>query len=296
MLAIYVSESKLLLEETLREEFSEEFDEVYYRKNFAEFLAELQRKNNSDLFGQRKIIVLRGLEDLKEKEAQALAFYLSNSLNKYLILSKKDPTILLQALKRHEVDYHKKILKVPKGRELNRFLVSILQKNHLKLPPGFLEILQANYREDFDLLLQEIRKLSLLGSFSQKDEIIGLLSLQVNIFVMLKSLLTKNYLVFLRHFYKYLQQIRRQEDILRLISFLANSLWRVAIYKTNPKIKLKGSPYYLNELRFLASKISYADLQKVLTSLATAERKLKNFQIKAEDFPREIIGSLIVMK
>lgn len=294
MLTIYVSESRVLIEETLLEEFPEELEEVYYRKNFTEFLTELQRKNNTDLFGQKKIIVLRGLEDLKEKEAETLAFYLNNSPNRFLILSQKEPTLLLQALKKHKVDYQKRILAVPKGKELNRFLFRLLQKYHLKLPPGFLEILQENYREDFDLLVQEVRKLSLTGGSFQKEEILSLLKLQANIFVLFQSLLNKNYLNFLRHFYKYLQQARRQEEIFKLISFLANSLWRVAIYKTNPKAKLKGNPYYLNELRSLAAKISYTDLQKILASLAKADRKLKRFQIKMEDFPREVIGGLIV--
>lgn len=295
MILIYISQSKSLFEEVISS-FNiknTDLEGIRYRNNFNDFFLEFQRKNGVDLFGRKKTIILHNLEELKEREADFLCAYLKQIPNNFIVFSKNRPKIFLRSLQKYQIDYKEKFLQVPKGIELNQFLSQILKKYQINLPPSLFVILKENYKDNFDLLLQEVKKISFLGKDLQKEDVINLLNLQANIFTILKSLLNQDYLLFLRHFYKYLQHIRKQDEIIKFIGFLANSLWRIAIYKTNANAKLQGNIYYLNELKSLANNVTYRDLQKILNSFAQAERKLKRFQIKIDDFPREVVYGLI---
>jgi DNA polymerase III delta subunit len=289
MILLIISESDALLEEFLKERIKSDIEEARYHRNFEEFFSELQRKNKRDLFGLRKIIILKGLEEIKEKEASSLAIYLKENPNDFIIVAKSEPLILLREFKKKNVDYEEKEVKIPRGKELERFLISTLNKYKIRFTPNMIKILIDNYKDNFDLLLNEIKKLSLYGGNLGKEEILTLLRLRTDIFGILNSLTENNWLLFLRHFHKYLQQIKKDEEFNNLFSFLSNSLLKIAIYKLKPQATPKGNPYFLSNLKLAAKKMDIKNLQAIIEALARTERKLKRFQIKIEDFPREVI-------
>ncbi len=290
-LTIIVSNSKPLIDKNLKE-LKGNVEEIYYRKNFKEFMNEIQRKSNIDLFGIKNFIVLKNLEYLAPENIDTLINYFKTSFTDFILIYNEEPLGLFEKLKKEGINFRKVILSIPtKSKELFNFIKSIIKNYKLNLPDNFIWILINNYHENIDELFQELDKLSFYPNLSL-EEIIQLLNLKTNLFIIQESILKKDITTLARYLFKYFQEIKYVEEVNNFIQFLSKSLQIILFLKLNQKPPFDVNQYYLYKLQKLSTNISVEYLKFLFNLLSKIDLDLKKFRLKVSEIPQIIISSI----
>jgi DNA polymerase III delta subunit len=290
-MAIYVliGQNLSLIERKINE-LSSNFDLLSYNNNFQEFFFELQKITNQFLWSKKKDIVLKNLDKLKNNEISVLISFLNNSQNNFILIFPQEPTDFLDRLRKNKIKFKIFNLQPPTKRNLEEFIKNYALERKIRLSPEIIKFLKENYQENFDLLLSDLEKISILTKNPTIDDFKQILHFQTNVFKIQDYFLDRNWPLFVHHFKKFILEDKSngKAETLKTLSLLFNSLLKIYLIKTGKINKIKANDYYLQRLKEKARNLSIEEIKLLISALAKTDRKFKKFYISPIDLPEDI--------
>jgi DNA polymerase III delta subunit len=297
-MAIYllIGQNISLIEKKIKE-LSACFVTLIYNNKFRDFLLELQKIHSQSLFGVKKDIVLKKIDKLKNDEILSLIEVLkTHQKTNFILVFASEPTEFSTLLRKNKLKYHIFHLQPPVKRNFEEFIRNYLQEKRIHLSPEIIKFLKENYQENFDFLLADLEKISLLGNKVNNDELKKLLRFQTNVFKIQDYFLEKNWLLFIHHFKKFIFEDKSFSKIetLKILSLLFNSLMKIYLIKTNKLNKIKANDYYLQKLREKSKNLTIEEIKLLISTLAKTDKKFKKFYINIKEIPEDIVVNYLM--
>jgi DNA polymerase III delta subunit len=264
------------------------------------FFNTLEKNVNKSLFTENKDLILRSLEKLKKEGWQRLINLVKeNSSQKFILLLNEEKAEIFELFKQNKLKFEIVSLKIPKTKDLDKFIEKYAKEHNLNLSPELISFLKENYQENTDLLIYDLRNIIFLNNNNQKlkvENLKNLIHLHANIFKIHDYLLEKKWSTFIHTFKKFISHDKsyNKNETLQALSFFINSLIRIYLLKLGKKTILKLNPYYLQRLQEKARSLTLEEIRSLIKALAKTDRKLKKFIIKPNEIPEEIVLSYIL--
>ncbi len=286
---ILIGNNFLIVEEKIKE-ISDKF-KVIYAERSKNLIAEIEKYLNADLFTNKSDLVIKNLEETKENTLKDLAFLLQRNYNlKIILVFRKNPENFINLLKKRGLKFNVLNLGELKPKKKSEFIYDFLSKSKIKLPLEIKEFIIENYRENIDLLIQDLKKIEALGNIDQNTakDLPNLITLQINVFKIQDYFLEKKWPFFIHHFKKFILEDKSKNRIesLKVLSLLYRSLIKIFLVKKN--FKVEGNSYYINKIRTYSFRLSDEEIKRMIRALSETDKKFKKFLISIKDIPEDI--------
>jgi DNA polymerase III delta subunit len=275
-------------------ELSSQNISLIYNNNFREFFLELQKITNQFLWSKKNDVVLKNLDKLKNNEISILIEFLKNSQNNFILIFPQEPTEFLDKLRKNKIKFKIFHLQPPQKRYLEEFIKNYALERRISLPQNIIKILNENYQDNFDLLLNDLEKIIILykNNLNSKNfqQILQILHFQTDVFKIQNYFLDRNWPEFIHHFKKFILEDKSKDKVetLKALSLLLHSLLIIYFLKTGKTEKIKANPYYLQKLKEKAKNLSLEEIKLLISALAKTDRKFKKFYLNAREIPEDI--------
>lgn len=298
----------ILIEEKIKEK-SQSYKIYSFKENKKreenknlEILNSLLQELNYRLFTSKEDIVLKNLNylTLQEKEKLIYLLKINKQINFFLIFN--DEKIFEEfkiLLRKEKIDFEDLNLNFKWQSQFKKIIEEEFRRLKIKLPPEVINFLLDNYKNDFSLFFQDLKKIKyyqLEGEISL-EEFKNLLQSTTNEFQIQESFLSLNFPVFLKRFKKYIYSLqtegyeKKKEKVESLIyNLLFGALLKIYFLKqNNQKFKIEGNPYYLQKLKEYSQKLDFKTIKFLIKVLALTDKKIKKFYLQPKDIPEEIV-------
>lgn len=284
-----IGQNHLLIEEKIKE-ITSKFKRISFNKDTKEFFSELEKNLNQRLIGENFDLVVKNIEKLKKSDLERLVSYLFEPKINIILVFNSEPVEFFSLLRKNNLKFEIINVLEPKRNDLEKFIKDFLKKKKIKLATEIIEFLKENYSDNLDFLLQDLEKIAILGKESpNKEELAQIISFHPNIFKIQDFFLEKKWTSFIHSFKKYIFEEKNSYEVLSVLTFLFNSLFKIYLIKNYPQIKIEGHYYYINKLKEKASKLENEDIKKLISSIAKTERKFKKFYLQPQEIPEDIV-------
>jgi DNA polymerase III delta subunit len=290
---VLVGQNQSLIERKINELSSQNIS-LNYNNNFREFFLELQKITNQFLWSNKKDIVLKNLDELKNNEILAFTEFLKNSQNNFILIFPQEPTDFLDKLRKNKIKFKIFHLQPPQKRYLEEFVKNYALERKVSLPQNIIKILKENYLDNFDLLLNDLEKIIILSknNLNSKNfqQILQILHFQTDAFKIQDFFLDKNWPLFIHHFKKFILEDKSKDkkETLKILSLLLHSLLIIYFLKTGKTEKIKVNPYYLQKLKEKAKNLTLEEIKLLISALAKTDKKFKKFYLNIREIPEDI--------
>jgi DNA polymerase III delta subunit len=290
---VLVGQNQSLIERKINELSSQNIS-LNYNNNFREFFLELQKITNQFLWSNKKDIVLKNLDELKNNEILAFTEFLKNSQNNFILIFPQEPTDFLDKLRKNKIKFKIFHLQPPQKRYLEEFVKNYALERKVSLPQNIIKILKENYLDNFDLLLNDLEKIIILSknNLNSKNfqQILQILHFQTDAFKIQDFFLDKNWPLFIHHFKKFILEDKSKDkkETLKILSLLLHSLLIIYFLKTGKTEKIKVNPYYLQKLKEKAKNLTLEEIKLLISALAKTDKKFKKFYLSIREIPEDI--------
>lgn len=287
---ILIGQNQSLIERKIQQLSSQNIS-LSYQNNFRDFFLSLQKITNQFLWSEKKDIVLKNLNKLKNNEIELLISFLKNSQNNFILVFSQEPIEFLDKLRKNKIKFQIFYLKPPPKRNLEEFIKNYALEKKINLSPIIIKFLKENYQENFDLLLADLDKISIITKNPTIDDLKQILRFQTNVFKIQDYFLDKNWPLFIHHFKKFIFEDKSNGKIetFKTMSLLFHSLLKIHLIKTGKITKINSHDYYLKNLREKAQKLTLQEIKMLIFALAKTDKKIKKYYIKPIDIPEDIL-------
>jgi DNA polymerase III delta subunit len=286
----FFGNAKFLVEEKIKE-LNKKRKNLNYNKDFKDFFLNLQKITNKNLFNEEKILVLRNLEKIKNKELLIFISFLKENYQKFdfIFVFDEKPIDFIELLHKNKIKFEIIDPHLFAKPRLKNFILNYAERYNLKLPEKLIDFLQENYSSDIAFLFNDLKKLALLKNLTQ-EEMLKILHLKVDVFKIQDYFLEKNWPLFIHYFKKFIFEDKSYGKIetLKVLSLLFHSLIKIYLLKTNQTKKIKGNIYYLSRLKEKSKKLSIEDIKKLISAISRTERKFKKHYLDIKEIPEDI--------
>jgi DNA polymerase III delta subunit len=274
-----------------------------------EIINEILKNLNYRLFSFKEDIALRNLEALKDEEKEKLLHLIkiSKGVKFFLIFNdeKKFQEFKI-LLNKNGIKFKEINLLLKWANQFKKIIEEELQKLKIKPETGFIETLYENYKNNFSLFLQDIKKIKYYKGEKEisLEEFKSFLQLTTNEFQIQEAFLSLNFPLFLRRFKKYIYSLqsedykKRKENVEKIIyNLLFGALLKIYFMKMNKeKSKIEGNPFYLQKLRSFSDKLDYKKIKNLIKALALTDKKIKKFYLQYKEVPEEITLNFLLLQ
>ena len=322
-----------LIEEKINE-LSNRYKVLTYNNNFNYFFSELQKITNYFLWDGYYDIILKNIDKLQNNEIDLVLEFIKNSKNNFILVFSHEPIDFVSKLRKENIKQFKIFaLHKPSRKNLEEFLQNYFLKRKIRIKPALIKILQENYKDNFDLLLKDLEKISiLLESYNNNDKIIlSVLHFQTDAFKIQNYFLERNWPEFIHNFKKFIldknkdkefkdtkkddnkqysadkndknkkyetfyKEGNKERKVLQILSFLTNTLLNIYLIKLGKVKKIKAHTYYLQSLKEKSQNLSINEIKLLIAALAKTDRKFKKFYIHPIEIPEDISLNYLLEK
>ena len=273
-----------------------------------EIINDILRNLNYRLFSLKEDIALKNLEALKEEKEKLLHLIkFSKGIKFFLIFNDEKKFQEFKILLNKEGVKFKEINLVLRwSNQFKKIIEEELKKLNLKPDSKLVETLYENYKNNFSLFFQDIKKIKLYQDEDKIDleEFKSFLQLTTNEFQIQEAFLSLNFPLFLRRFKKYIYSLqsedykKRKESIERIVyNLLFGALLKIYLMKLNKeKIKIEGNPFYIQKLKSFAEKLDYKTIKNLIKAIAFTDKKVKKFYLQYKEIPEEITLNFLLLQ
>ncbi len=274
-----------------------------------EIIQEILKNLNHRLFSLQEDIVLKNLEALKEEEKEKIIHLIkiSKGVKFFLIFNdEKKFQEFKTLLNKKGVKFEEINLLLRWTNQFKKIIEEELKKLKIKPEPNFIETLYENYKNNFSLFLQDIKKIKYYKGEKEisLEEFKSFFQLTTNEFQIQEAFLSLNFPLFLRRFKKYIYSLqsedykRRKENVEKIISnLLFGALLKIYFMKMNKeKTKTEGNPFYLQKLKSFSEKLDYKTIKNLIKALALTDKKIKKFYLQYKEVPEEITLNFLLLQ
>lgn len=269
------------------------------KNNWHLFIDNLQKHLNLNIFDAKKNIIIYNTEPLNEKYVNQLVYLIKDSKKTIFIIANNQPLSLENKIKQEKIPY--KIINLSNisnsSSNLTNYIKQFFNEHKIALTPKLLNFLHENYKNNIDLLINDLEKFNFAIKNNNLDDIdkqiANFFTLIPNIFKIQDYFLNLQWTLFIHNFKKIIRTSSNQE-LLQLLSLIIHSLIKIYILKKDPDYKLNNSYFYVQNLKKKAKYLNDKTLKRMIKALSTTDIKFKKFAISKEEIPEDIIFNLLV--
>ncbi|BCX15391.1 MAG: hypothetical protein KatS3mg097_283 [Candidatus Parcubacteria bacterium] len=268
------------------------------KNNWQIFIDNLQKHLNLNILGAQENIVIYNIDLLNEKYIDQLVYLIKDAKKIIFFIANSQPLYLEDKIKKEKIPH--KIINLHSitnnSANFAKYIKQFFNEHKIALTPKLLNFLQENYKNNIDLLINDLERFNFAiknNNFNDIDkQIANFFTLIPNVFKIQDYFLSLQWTLFIHNFKKIIQTSSNQE-LLQLLSLIIHSLIKIYILKNSPNYKLRNSYFYIQKLKDKAQRLDNETLKKMIAALATTDAKFKKFAISKEEIPEDIVFNLL---
>lgn len=286
---LFVGKNSVYLDEEIKK-ISQKFKTVFADSS-KNFFLEFEKLLNKNLFEGSFDIVIKNIEKLKEQDIKRVVFLIKNKKNyKFIFVAEKNIDHLIKELKKEKIK--KEIIYLDEKLKRRNEVISELLSS-IKLPQNLIDFIKENYKDQIDLLIQDIKKIK---SLNNPEDIKSVISLQANIFKIQDLFLEKKWPIFIHYYKKFILEDKSKNKLesLRILSLLFSSLIKIFLIKMG--LRVEGHQFYIQKLKEKAKSLELKDIKNLIFAIAKTDKKFKKFIINIKEIPEDIYLNYVLLQ